>query len=147
MSLRRTTLLVILALTPSLAAEATPRERHRTRARARAAAHERWELLGEKKVGRDLDHDTIHVTRSEGLFRRLRLDVERSGVRIAELRVRYANGDVDSLPVKEHVASGRSTRAIDLEGTARAIREIEIWYETRTGADDKAVVKVYGLRA
>jgi hypothetical protein len=147
MDRRLGTLLVMFALVPSLADAARPRHRARARAVARTHAEHGWELLGETKVGRSLDHDTVAVTRSEGVFKRLRLDVERAGVRIAELKVRYANGDVDSVPVREHVAAGGSTRVIDLEGSARVIREIELWYETRTGADEKAHVKVYGLHA
>src|SRR6185295_18560379 len=89
MNARRATLVVLLALVPTLA-HATPRQRARVRAAVRAneRAREAWELLGEKTVGRNLDHDTIAVTAREGLFRRIRIDVERSGVRIADVKVR-----------------------------------------------------------
>ena len=153
MTTRTLPALMLLLVVPSVLG--TPRQRARVRARTEARVEARtdraqergaWELLGSKTVGRDLDHDTIAVTAKEGPFSRIRIDVQRAGVRIAALKVRYANGDVDDLPVREHVAAGGSTRAIDLQGAARAIREIEIWYETRTGADEKARVLVYGLR-
>ena len=51
-----------------------------------------WEQLGCRKVGFLVDKDVIHVGRSEGKFRSIRLLVSGNKVHMMDLKVIYANG-------------------------------------------------------
>ncbi len=112
-----------------------------------AAPAERWEDLGERVVDFGAERDTIPVTAREGRFRRIRLEVTDNGVEVLDLDVRFVDGSKQDVAVREHIAAGGRTRAIDLEGAARAIQHVGITYRTRGARQGKARVKLQGLQA
>lgn len=57
------------------------------------------------------------------------------------------NGEPDKLEVREEIAKGGETRAIDLRGAGtRSIKKIEFWYETKGSGKGKADVTVFGMK-
>lgn len=104
-----------------------------------------WELLGSKKVGFIADRDTIHVGRREGRFRAIELRVRNAPIHMMDLKVVYANGEPDDLPVRSEIRAGGETRAIDLRGRNRAIHEVQLVYRTRPSFRGLATVEVWGL--
>lgn len=106
-----------------------------------------WELLGQQKVGFIADRDTIRVGRREGRFTAIQLQVEGNDIEILDLRVVYANGNPDDLRVRENIRAGGRTRAIDLKGRGRAIREVQVIYRSRPSFRGQATLKVFGREA
>lgn len=90
-----------------------------------------WVELGCQEVSLfGKDRDTIRVGRREGRFKAIRLQVRGADVEVLDLRVIYANGDPDNLPVKSHIRAGERTRPLDLRGRERAIDRVEMAYRT-----------------
>lgn len=106
---------------------------------------DRWEELGCKKVGFLIDRDVIPVGREEGRFRAIRVRVEGNRVHMMDLRVVYANGAPDDIPVREEIRPGRQTRPLDLQGERRSIRQIEMVYRSQPSFRGLATVCVEGL--
>lgn len=106
-----------------------------------------WELLGERKVGFLVDRDTIKVGRGDGRFEAIQLGVEGNEIEILDLKVVYANGQPDDLRVRERIRAGGRTRAIDLKGRDRAIREIQVIYRSRPSFRGQATLRVFGREA
>jgi hypothetical protein len=104
-----------------------------------------WELLGTKKVGFIADRDTVQVGRQEGRFRAIKLRVRNAPIHMTDLKVVYANGEPDDLPVRADIRAGGETRAIDLRGRDRAIREVQMVYRSRPTFKGLATVEVWGL--
>ena len=104
-----------------------------------------WELLGTKKVGFIADRDTVQVGRQEGRFRAINLRVRDAPIHMTDLKVVYANGEPDDLPVRTDIRAGGETRAIDLRGRDRAIREVQMIYRSRPTFRGLATVEVWGL--
>jgi hypothetical protein len=104
-----------------------------------------WELLGTKKVGFIADRDTVQVGRQEGRFRAIKLRVRNAPIHMTDLKVVYANGEPDDLPVRADIRAGGETRAIDLRGRDRAIREVQMIYRSRPTFRGLATVEVWGL--
>lgn len=104
-----------------------------------------WELLGSKKVGFLVDRDVISVGRGEGRFRAVKLRVRGAPVHMMDLKVVYANGAPDDLPVRAEIRAGGETRTIDLKGRDRAIREVQMVYRSRPTFKGLATVEVWGL--
>lgn len=114
-------------------------------AAAPSASHAEWELLGEKEVGFRVDRDVIHVGRREGRFERLQLRVRGNDIEMLDLKVVYANGEVDDIPVRHFIRQGGETRPLDLRGDrGRRIDRIELMYRSRPDFRGRAVVQVYG---
>ena len=88
----------------------------------------RWSLLGETTVNGSLDHDRINVGRRDGRFRALQIQVDRAPVEFQRVVVHYANGQDESLEIRDRINAGGRTRAIDLQGGDRAITYVEFWY-------------------
>lgn len=104
-----------------------------------------WELLGQRKVNYRTDRDVIHVTLSEGLFHKIKLDVLHNGIELVDLKVYFANGDVQDVPVRRFIERGGETRVIDLSGGARGIRKVQFVYRTRGASPGRATVRLWGL--
>jgi len=109
---------------------------------APTAAEARWERLGCQKVGFITDKDVIRVGRGEGLFKSIRLQVSGNKVYMDDLKVIYANGEPDDIPVRSEIRAGGQTRPLDLRGERRAIKQIEMKYRSQPNFKGEATVCV-----
>ncbi len=109
-----------------------------------APAQARWEQLGCQKVGFKTDRDVIKVGRAEGRFKSIRLKVTGNRVHMMDLKVVYANGQPDDIPVREEIRAGGQTRPLDLKGERRAIRRVEMVYRSEPNFRGQATVCVEG---
>jgi hypothetical protein len=102
------------------------------------------EQLGCKKVGFLVDRDVIHVGKSEGRFKAIKLKVRGNAIEILDLRVIYGNGNPDDLAVRSVIRAGGETRWIDLKGDKRFIKQIEMVYRSKPNFKGQATVCAYG---
>ncbi|HEU0159976.1 MAG TPA: hypothetical protein VFR00_11700 [Hyphomicrobiaceae bacterium] len=109
---------------------------------APTAAEARWERLGCQKVGFITDKDIIRVGRGEGRFKSIRLQVSGNKVYMDDLKVIYANGEPDDIPVRSEIRAGGQTRPLDLRGERRAIKQIEMKYRSQPNFKGEATVCV-----
>jgi hypothetical protein len=109
---------------------------------APTAAAARWERLGCQKVGFITDKDVIRVGRGEGRFKSIRLQVSGNKVYMDDLKVIYANGEPDDIPVRSEIRAGGQTRPLDLRGERRAIKQIEMKYRSQPNFKGEATVCV-----
>lgn len=109
-----------------------------------STAQARSEQLGCRKVGFLVDRDVVPVGRLEGRYKSVRLSVAGNAIFLNDVKVVYANGNVDDYPVKAQVPAGSQTRAIDLKGERRAIKQIELTYRSRPSFKGRATVCVIG---
>ena len=114
-------------------------------ASARDRGHDNWEQLGCRSVGFLVDHDTIKVGRKEGRFKAIRLEVSGNSVFMNDLKVIYANGMPDDIPIRSEIRAGGETRVLDLKGRDRAIKEINMTYRSKPSFKGEAKVCVDGL--
>jgi hypothetical protein len=106
----------------------------------------RWVELGCKEVSfLGVDRDVIRVGRREGRFKAIRVEARGNDVEMLDLRVVYANGAPDDIPVRSLIRQGTRTRPLDLRGRQRAIQRIEMVYAKRLNFRGRAVVCVEGL--
>ncbi len=105
-----------------------------------------WVFLGERSVRHVADHDAIPVTVARGGFLRMKIGVRFHAIRMVRVTVVYASGAPDHLETRFLIPAGGESRQIDLRGGRRAIRRIDFWYDTRSLAGSRALVRVYGLR-
>jgi hypothetical protein len=118
-----------------------------TDAQAQRRDRDDWVELGCKQVSfLGVDRDTIHVGRREGRFKAIRLLARGNDVEMIDLRVVYANGAPDDIPVRSLIRQGDRTRPLDLRGWERAIRQIDMVYAKRLNFRGLATVCVEGLQ-
>ena len=103
-----------------------------------------WSELGCRKVSFiGKDRDVIKVGRKEGRFRAIRLKARGNDVEMLDLKVVYANGAPDDIPVRKHIRAGSQTGPLDLKGRDRAIDSVEMVAKQRISS---ANVCVEGLQ-
>jgi hypothetical protein len=108
---------------------------------------EGWVELGCKQVSfLGADRDTIRVGRSEGRFKAIRLGARGNDVEMLDLKVIYANGAPDDIPVRALIREGTRTRPLDLRGRDRSIRQINMMYQKGLNFRGFATVCVEGLQ-
>ena len=75
----------------------------------------------------------------------MKIRVKDAPIYMNDLKVVYANGEPDDLPVRSDIRAGGESRAIDLKGRERAIREVQMVYRSRPTFKGLATVEVWGL--
>lgn len=105
-----------------------------------------WEELGCQSVGFLVDRDVIRVGRREGRFKAIKLTVGGNRVHILDLKVIYANGEPDDIPVRAEIREGGETRPLDLRGFDRSIDRVELVYRAPPNFRGKARVCLQGLQ-
>lgn len=113
---------------------------------ARAAGLADWDLLGTRQVADRVDHDQIDVGANRGQYRRIKLTVQRAGVDFHRVVVHFRNGSDQRIDLRNTIPAGGETRAIDLEGNERVIRQVEFWYDANTQRGRRAQVRLLGMR-
>jgi hypothetical protein len=105
-----------------------------------------WELLGTRKVSFSRETDVIEVSRREGRFDAIRIEIDRGPLEMYDIRVGFANGESFSPATRINFGDGAQSRIIDLPGDSRTIDRIAFRYRgrARLGA---AEVRVSGRRA
>jgi hypothetical protein len=105
-----------------------------------ASAAERH--LGSTRLSRlenDLDILKMPPCRTKGKVREIQVRVARGSVEIEKLWVRFDNGDIDRLDIRERIPEGGRSRWIDLEGRKRCIDAIGIIGDTEKSGDQARV--------
>lgn len=103
-----------------------------------------WEKLGEKVVNFGVDRDVIVVTRAEGVFTKVRLHVKGNDLHMLDMKIHYANGDVQDVPLRFRIPAGGFSRVIDLPGNKRIIKKVVFWYRTEGMRGKRAHVALWG---
>jgi len=133
--LRLTALALAALALIAVTADARPR-------RERVDRH--WESLGTLTVSDAKDHDVLTVTRAQGTFRSLKLEVQVRAVQFRSLKIHFANGETQDVELRDVIPAGGASRVIDIEGVGdRVIRTIEFNYDAQSLGGKKARVRVY----
>ena len=105
-----------------------------------------WEMLGKRTVKHRAERDEIRVTAKDGTFRKIKLRVLQRPVSFIDVKVHYANGAVQDIPLRKRIRAGGETRVIDLQGRNRVIEKVVFYYETDTVRRGKrAQVQLWGF--
>ena len=124
--MRMSRTIALFAATLALAAPALAAERH----------------LGATRLSKaENDTDVIRMPpcREKGRISEVKMKVHRGTVEVEKLWVRFKNGEVDHLEVRERIPEGGETRWIDLKGGKRCIAAIGIIGDTEKSVDQARV--------
>lgn len=111
-----------------------------------------WVLLGAQSAGFiGFDNDTIPVANDDAGYEKLRVNVLGRSVTLNQIRIVYADGEEDIVPVRSRIDDGDVFGPIDLRGQDQKIREIRARYRSRvidkiTGMKEAALVQVWAKR-
>ena len=114
---------------------------------ALADDNDRWVKLGERHVSDRTDRDTLRIGVKRGKFEAVRLGAKGRAIQFHDVKIHFANGDVQDVQLRNVVQAGKWTRAIDLQGGKRGIEKIVMTYDAQTARRRKgATVLVRGRR-
>lgn len=99
--------------------------------------------LGERIVNGGIDHDVIHVGRSDGQFRQLMIVVERAPIELFDMVVTLGNNDRFEPHNRLVFGADSTSRVIDLPGGARFIKRVDFRYSNLV-AGAHAKVELWG---
>jgi hypothetical protein len=107
-----------------------------------------WLLLGEQRVGFQVDRDVINIGQAEEWFRTrsfrtLHFMAERNDVHMMAARLVYLNGYAEDLRIDKLIRAGERL-PVDLRGERSYLKDIELTYRSRPDFRGQAVLKVYG---
>jgi hypothetical protein len=108
-------------------------------------------LLGTTFLEYERDADRIFISEcdrySKKVARKLQLQITNNDARIFDIKVRFGNGEVVEIPVRDFFAEGSWTVEKDLPGDLRCIQEIYVIGRTVANhrGYDRAQIRVYGL--
>jgi hypothetical protein len=99
-------------------------------------------VVGVRDVSDRAETDTI-VLEGHRHFTRIKLCAYRNPVEIHDLDVNFHNGGHQDVDVRERLAPGSCTRAIDLAGGDRDINTIVMRYEETSARRRHSAVRVF----
>jgi hypothetical protein len=102
-----------------------------------------WDKLGERWVNGQVDRDRIDVGRADGKFRQLMIVVEHSSVELYGFDVEFMNGSHFKPDLRLTFDENSRSRAIDLPGDARSIRNVTFKAGNLPGGG-KAQIEIWG---
>ena len=105
-----------------------------------------WVQLAARTVNVSVDHDTFAVSAARGRFRKIQLKVKGNDLFIHDLKVIYANGGSDDIPIRSRIPQGGSSRVIDLRGGKRFIREVRMVYQRPANLRGATIVELWARR-
>jgi len=106
-----------------------------------------WRLIGQTHADHGADHDTIIVQGPFDNFRKIKFKVTDAPLNMQHMLVTYDNGTPDRIDVRQNIAQGGESRAIDLRGVGkRSLRKVEFWYDTKGFLKGKADVTLFGQK-
>ena len=103
-----------------------------------------WTLIGEQWVEGRRDHDTIRIGPRKGRFTKVTVVVEGSDLRMDEFVITYDDGKKHKPKMEPTFGEGSRSRAIDLEGKARVIKQVDFKYGNLPGGG-RAKVQIWGI--
>ena len=112
-----------------------------------AAQAQQWVPLGCRDVDLNLDRDVIRVGARDGRFTAIRLRATGNAVQVLDLKVIYANGAPEDIPVRARIPEGATSGARDLRGRDRAIDRIEMIYARAPNRRGRARLCAEGRQA
>jgi hypothetical protein len=87
-----------------------------------------WRLMGEAWVNGQVDRDFIRVGKYEGRFARIMLVVTDADLELHDMIIQFGNGQRWAPGIRYLFREGSRSRAIDLPGHVRFIRDVELVY-------------------
>ncbi len=103
-----------------------------------------WTLIGSQWVDGKRDKDLFPVGRAKGHFDRIMIVVKESELQMLDFIVTFDNGEKFDPKVDVMFKQGMHTRAIDLPGNDRYIKNIAVKYANLPGGG-KARVEIYAI--
>ena len=103
-----------------------------------------WEKIGTRDVNYEADKDEIIATRAEGIFTAIQVRVKNAPINMQKLELKYGNGEIQEIDLKNNFAANSESKVIDLPGNKRVIRRAVFWYDTKNIAERKGVVELWG---
>ncbi|HIP31565.1 MAG TPA: hypothetical protein EYG86_02260 [Crocinitomicaceae bacterium] len=107
-------------------------------------AHHNWSKLGSRTVDYKLDKDVIHVGAKEGGFTKIKVEVRGGAVNTHKMVLLYMNGTKETITLKHNFSKNSGSRVIDIKGGKRLIKNITMFYDTKSLAKSKAVIYLLG---
>jgi hypothetical protein len=105
-----------------------------------------WHKIGETTVDFKVDKDVVKVWGADS-FKSIRLKTTDAPVHIASVSVVYQDGEPDNIEVRNDFKAGQESRAIDLQGKERRLKEVDLVYRTIPNwKGDKAHIELWGLK-
>lgn len=103
-------------------------------------------MFGYRTVGLDVDRDEIQIGQNVGRFSHLRLTVFGNDVHVRDLRIDYADGSTQFIPLDTRIKKGAASEWFEVKPD-RFIDKIVLIYRARPGQRQSARVEVSGQYA
>jgi hypothetical protein len=101
-------------------------------------------MLGSTRLSlQENNVDVLHFQRCRSDIHTVQIRSKRGQIEVERLWLRYANGERESLTIRDRIRQGGTTRWIDLNGGNRCIVEIGIIGDTERSRD-QARVEIWG---
>lgn len=105
-----------------------------------------WILLGAQRADMfSNDRDVFQVGRQLGAFRQIKVRAAKHAVTLQGMRITYASGESEEVPVPRDLSGGEETPPIQLRGRERFIESIEMRYRSKPNLKGDATVEIYGM--
>lgn len=106
-----------------------------------------YTLLGEEIANYQRETDRFAIGGERGVFRALKLEVERAAIQLFDVVVTFGNGQKRSLGRERRIDAGSAGYVLDLPGDGRRIKHVDVTYRSlRRSTGRRAIVELSGQK-
>ncbi|MBP6334660.1 MAG: hypothetical protein KA444_04235 [Bacteroidia bacterium] len=105
-----------------------------------------WQKIADKNVDLKVDRDEISILGADR-FAAIKIRVTEASLEIYDMEIHYESGDKEVIEVRSPMKAGSESKAFDLKGTERELKQIVLIYKTVPNQkDEKAHLEIWGLK-
>lgn len=105
-----------------------------------------WSKIGETTVDFTKDKDVIIVAGSTN-YKSLQIRATDAPVHVDNIQIIYQTDESENIPIRFDFKPGTESRAIDLKGNKKFVKQINLTYHTvQNVKEDKAHVEIWGVK-
>jgi hypothetical protein len=104
----------------------------------------KWEKLGEHTLTLDLHSGEFNFPDNSPVLSAIKIRSKKGAINLQRCMINFANGEKISIELRNDIAPGAESRAINLPGNTKPMTKFVFWYGVSQSGAEKAEIEIWG---
>jgi len=104
----------------------------------------KWEKLGEHTLTLELHSGEFNFPENSPVLSAIKIKSKKGAINLQRCMIHFANGEKTSIELRNDIAPGAESRAINLPGNSKPMTRFVFWYGVSQSGAEKAEIEIWG---
>ena len=104
----------------------------------------KWEKLGEHTLTLELHNGEFNFPENSPVLSAIKIRSKKGAINLQRCMIYFANGEKVSIELRNDIAPGAESRAINLAGNNKPMTRFVYWYGVSQSGAEKAEIEIWG---